>query len=73
MYRLYKFRGGYTKHNSQFIDDFINGVEKEGIDIIQIPNNHLTFMVVDNVIVWYGNIDILGRSYISNCFIIGFI
>lgn len=52
-----------NKHNSQFIVDFINEMKKEGIDIIQIPNNHLKFMVVDNVIVWYGDINILGRSY----------
>lgn len=51
-----------NKHNNQFIG-FINEMKKEGIDIIQIPNNHLKFMVVDNVIVWYGDINILGRSY----------
>lgn len=52
-----------NKHNNQFIVGFINEMKKEGIDIIQIPNNHLKFMVVDNVIVWYGDINILGRSY----------
>lgn len=59
----------YTKHNSQFIDDFINKMKREGIDIIQIPNNYLRFMVVDNTIVWYGGIDILGRSYNDNSLI----
>ena len=59
----------YTKHNSHFIDDFINEMKREGIDIIQIPNNHLKFMVVDNTIVWYGGIDILGRSYNDNSII----
>jgi len=59
----------YTKYNGQFIDDFINEMKREGIDIIQIPNNHLKFMVVDNTIVWYGGIDILGRSYNDNSLI----
>ncbi len=59
----------YTKHNSQFIDDFINEMKREGIDIIQIPNNYLKFMVIDNAIVWYGGIDILGRSYNDNSLI----
>nr|WP_312578922.1 DEAD/DEAH box helicase family protein [Sedimentibacter sp.] len=52
-----------NKHNNQFIVGFINEMKKEGIDIIQIPNNHLKFTVVDNVVVWYGDINILGRSY----------
>jgi hypothetical protein len=44
-------------------------MEKEGINIIQLSNNHLKFMVVDNVIVWYGGIDILGGSYNDNSLI----
>jgi len=52
-----------NKHNNQSIVGFINEMNKEGIDIIQIPNNHLKFMVVDNVVVWYGDINILGKSY----------
>lgn len=52
-----------NKHNNQFIVGFINEMKKEGIDIIQISNNHLKFMAVDNVVVWYGDINILGRSY----------
>lgn len=64
-----KTLGEYTKENNRFIIDFINDMEKEGIDIIKLPNNHLKFMVVDNVIVWYGGIDILGRSYNDNSLI----
>lgn len=58
-----------NKHNNHFIVDFINEMEEAGIDIIQIPNNHLKFMVVDNVIVWYGGINILSRSYNDNSLI----
>lgn len=59
----------YTKENNRFIIDFIKDMEKEGIDIIKLPKNHLKFMVVDNVIVWYGGIDILGKTYNDNSLI----
>lgn len=54
---------------SLVINDFVNEMKMEGIDIIQIPNNHLKFMIVDNAIIWYGGIDILGKSYNDNSLI----
>lgn len=59
----------YSEKYQDFIADFINEMKREGINIIQLPNKHLKFMVVDNVIVWYGGIDILGGSYNDNSLI----
>ena len=59
----------YSEKYQHFIADFINEMKREGINIIQLPNKHLKFMVVDNVIVWYGGIDILGGSYSDNSLI----
>lgn len=33
-----------------------------GIDVIQIKQNRYNFMIIDQSIVWYGDISILGRS-----------
>jgi len=38
-------------------------------DSKQLSNNHNRFMIVDNLIVWYGGIDILGGSYDENSLI----
>ena len=46
-----------------YIEEFINEIEKEGIQVIQVPKNRYKFMIVDNKTVWYGGIDILGGSY----------
>lgn len=53
----------YSNKYRHFISNFINEIEKHGINIIQLPNNHLKFMIIDNIIIWYGDIDILGVSY----------
>lgn len=59
----------YSDKYKHFILDFINEMEQQGINIIQVPNNHLKFMVVDNIIIWYGGIDILGGIYNDNSLI----
>lgn len=59
----------YSDRNRKNISNFINTIEEKGIGIIQVPNNHLKFMVVDNKIVWYGGIDILGENYNDNSII----
>lgn len=59
----------YSEKYKHFVAEFINEMRREGFNIIQLPNNHLKFMVVDNVIVWYGGIDILGGSYNDNSLI----
>lgn len=53
----------YSDKHKHFAASFINEMEEEGVNVIQLRNNHLKFMVVDNTTVWYGGIDILGGSY----------
>lgn len=43
------------KHKDEIID--------YGIDVIQIKQNRYNFMIVDQTVVWYGDISILGGSY----------
>lgn len=35
---------------------------KRGINVIQVAQNRYKFMIIDNKIVWYGGVDILGGS-----------
>lgn len=46
-----------------YIAEFINEIEEQGIQVIQLAKNHYKFMIIDNKIVWYGGIDVLGGSY----------
>lgn len=59
----------YVDKHRTYISEFINDVEKEGIQVIQLPKNRYKFMIVDNKTVWYGGIDILGGSYDENSLI----
>ena len=52
----------YPSKYRKFVADFIRAMESEGIDIFEISGNYLKFAVIDQAIVWYGNIDILGRE-----------
>ena len=61
--------GEYAQKHRMYIEEFINEIEKEGIQVIQLPNNRYKFMIVDNKTVWYGGIDILGGSYDDNSLI----
>jgi hypothetical protein len=45
-----------------YIKAIIEEISGKGIDVIQIKNNRYRFMIIDSRIVWYGGIDILGRS-----------
>lgn len=45
-----------------YIKGIIEEISVKGIDVIQIKNNRYRFMIIDSRIVWYGGIDILGRS-----------
>lgn len=44
------------------MNEFISEYNNEGIDIIQINKNRHKFMVIDDDVVWYGGIDILGMN-----------
>lgn len=59
----------YAQKHRIYIKDFINEIEKEGIQVIQLPKNRYKFMIIDNKTVWYGGIDILGGSYDDNSLI----
>ncbi len=59
----------YEQKHRLYIEEFINDIEKEGIQVIQIPKNRYKFMIVDNKVIWYGGIDILGGSYNENSLI----
>ena len=56
------------KHRS-YITEFINDLEGQGIQVIHLEKNHYKFMIIDNRIVWYGGIDVLGGSYGENSLI----
>lgn len=49
-----------------YIKEFVESIEFEGIQIKQIEKNRYKFMIVDNKIVWYGGVDLLGRNYEDN-------
>ena len=59
----------YAQKHRLYIEEFINEIEKEGIQVIQLRKNRYKFMIVDNKTVWYGGIDILGGSYDDNSLI----
>ena len=59
----------YAEKHRIYIAEFINEIEKEGIQVIQLPKNRYKFMIIDNKTVWYGGIDILGGSYDENSLI----
>ena len=59
----------YADKYRPYITEFINEIEGQGIQVIQLAKNHYKFMIIDNKIVWYGGIDILGGSYDENSLI----
>ena len=59
----------YADKHRGYIVEFVNAIEEEGIQVIQLAKNHYKFMIIDNKIVWYGGIDILGGSYDENSLI----
>lgn len=59
----------YAQKYRMYIEEFINEIEKEGIQVIQMPKNRYKFMIVDNKTVWYGGIDVLGGSSDDNSLI----
>lgn len=59
----------YAQKHRIYIEEFINEIEKAGIQVIQLPKNRYKFMIIDNKTVWYGGIDILGGSYDDNSLI----
>lgn len=59
----------YADKHRHYIKEFINDLEEQGIQVIQLPKNHYKFMIIDNKIVWYGGIDVLGGSYDENSLI----
>ena len=59
----------YAQMHRMYIEEFINEIEKEGIQVIQLPKNRYKFMIVDNKTVWYGGINVLGGSSDDNSLI----
>lgn len=59
----------YSDRYRNYISDFINHMQAQGINVIQIPNNYLKFTLIDNIVVWYGGVDILGGNYKDNSII----
>jgi len=59
----------YKDQHKGYISEFISDIQSQGINVIQLSNNNNRFMIVDNFIVWYGGIDILGGSLDENSLI----
>ena len=59
----------YALKHRMYIEEFVNEIEKEGIQIIQLLKNRYKFMIIDNKTVWYGGIDVLGGSSDDNSLI----
>jgi superfamily II DNA or RNA helicase len=53
----------YQDTQRGYISKFARVVTNMGINVIQVPQNRYKFMIIDNKFVWYGGIDILGRSF----------
>lgn len=53
----------YPDKYKNYMIEFIRNMEFEGIKTIQIQNNYLNFSIIDNRIIWYGNIDIFGYNF----------
>lgn len=50
----------YSDKQKPFVSRFINESLEQGINVIHMAQNKYKFMVIDNKIVWYGGVDILG-------------
>lgn len=37
-------------------------ITEAGIDVYQIPSNQYKFAIIDNEVVWYGGVDLLGGN-----------
>lgn len=59
----------YSDKQKSYIAAFIDEMQNQGINIIQIRHNRYKFMIVDYKIVWYGGIDIFGGCYDDNSLI----
>lgn len=59
----------FAKKHRIYVAEFVNEIEKAGVQVMQLPKNRYKFMIVDNKIVWYGGIDILGASFNENSLI----
>ena len=56
----------YDSKFREYVKEYVQTLETEGINVKQIEKNRLKFMIVDNKTVWYGGINILGGSYEDN-------
>lgn len=52
----------YSDKQKAYISEFINEILKVGINVVQVESNRYKFMIIDNNIVWYGGVDILGGN-----------
>ncbi|MDW7670533.1 MAG: DEAD/DEAH box helicase family protein [Bacillota bacterium] len=53
----------YTGKQKGYVEKFINEMVMKGANVLQVPQNRYTFMIIDNRIVWYGGVDILGGGF----------
>jgi len=59
----------YPDKQKAYISKFISEILKQGIKVIQVFQNRYKFMIIDNIIVWYGGVDIFGGSFDENSLI----
>jgi phosphatidylserine/phosphatidylglycerophosphate/cardiolipin synthase-like enzyme len=59
----------YSDKQKAYISKFISEILKQGIKVIQVSQNRYKFMIIDNIIVWYGGVDIFGGSFDENSLI----
>lgn len=59
----------YSHKQKGYVTEFIEEIQNQGINVIQIKHNRYRFMIIDFKIVWYGGIDIFGGSYDDNSLI----
>lgn len=52
----------YQERYVNFMVKMVSELHKEGVDIIQISNNQHKFAIIDDELIWYGGVNILGTN-----------
>ena len=53
----------YSSKQKVYVDQMVNELIRQGVNVLQVPQNRYIYMIIDNRIVWYGSIDILGGGF----------